>query len=98
MGHPAGFVLGAADARPDAGEGRVVVDGAPGVGVGDALFDGLPDVDLVREVIPARPGGELVDQALGVIADVRGVSHTWNLQRPLGGRNLGPHGCVGESV
>ena len=41
----------------------------------DAVIDGLPDVDLIRHVIPTGVGGELVDEALGVRADVVSVAH-----------------------
>ena len=63
-----------------------MIDRAASVSVGDALFDGLPDVDLVREVVPAGPGRELVDQALSVRADVVGISHAWKVWRATFGR------------
>src|SRR5690606_21799460 len=88
----------AADAGADAGEGGVVIDGAPGLRVGEPLLDGLADIDLVGEVVPARPSGELVDEALRVVADVRGVGHAWKLSRRGGGRNCGRPGVGGESA
>jgi hypothetical protein len=46
-----------------------VVDGTPCVGVSNAMLS-LADVDLVRQIVPAGPGGELIDETLGVVADV----------------------------
>ena len=68
-----------------------MVHGAPSIRVGDALFDGLPHIDLVGEIVPAGARGQLVDEALRVGADVRGVSHTIKLSGASGSRKHTEH-------
>lgn len=53
-----------------------MIHGAAGVRVGKALLDSLTDIDLAREVVPAGVSWELIDEALGVGADVVDVAHS----------------------
>lgn len=53
--------------------------GSSGVDVGHALFDSLANIDRVRDVIPAGPRGELVNQSLGFRADIVDIGHSLKL-------------------
>lgn len=59
----------------NARESRFVIYDAPGVDVGNPLLDGLTYEDLVGDIVPTGLSRELIDQTLGVGADVVGVSH-----------------------
>jgi len=54
---------------------RLMIDGAPGRKISEPLLDGLSDIDLVRELLPPCPVRERVDEALGLHAEVGGVTH-----------------------
>ena len=86
------------NARADASESRIVVDGATRRRIREALFNGLAHINLIREIIPASPFRELIDEALRVVADVRGVGHARNLSQKSARRNLGCREAGGESV
>lgn len=70
-----------------------MIDRPAGIGVGKALVNRLADVHLVRQVVPAGSGGELLDQAFGVVSDVRGVGHIRKLCGPKATRKLGASSC-----
>lgn len=90
----AGALGGATNAR----EGALVVHGATGRGIREALFDSSPNINLLCEIIQARPFGELVDESLRVVANVRGVDHTWNLRQKSAGRKCGHRAVSSEFV
>jgi hypothetical protein len=53
-----------------------MVNDSASIGVGNALLNGLTHIDLVRDIIPACPRRQLVNQPACGGFDVIGFSHT----------------------